>query len=214
MKCRDEVAAVLFCVALMSSISRADTVSFAAFPNNSTHSSSAVAAAIANVPSNAGTVYDALGGTDDIEIDNYGTKVYSGPVDVTSTLNRIRAGDFMPTEKDDGGFFNFRTGELPNIPRMGNNYYMEFVVWPYLNLAAKTYDTGTEAYGTMEYPGSMRLLIGLGGQVYFTGDHYGEEGPMQNAYVVSVPTPSGFVSWGTLMGGLIVGPFAPRRHRA
>jgi len=61
---------------------------------------------------------------------------------VTSTLDRIRQNKSMvPTESNDGGFFNFNSGELPNIPRMGANYYMEFVVWPNVDLAAGTYDT-------------------------------------------------------------------------
>jgi hypothetical protein len=40
----------------------------------------------------------------------------------------------------------------------------------------------------MSFPGAMRLLIGLGGEVYFTGDHYGEDGTQTNAYYV-YPTP-------------------------
>ena len=68
---------------------------------------------------------------------------------------------------------------------------MEFIVWPFLNLAAGTYNT-SNAYGSMTYPGAMRLLIGLGGEVYFTGDHYGEDGPQQNAYYVN-PLPASFL---------------------
>jgi hypothetical protein len=178
---------------LLSVPAGASQILFQQFPNNSTHNRTSVAQAIANVPAGAGLVYDESGHTNDIAIYNFGTEVYSGTVDVSSTLARIRAGDWMPTESDDGGFFNLRTNELPNIPRMGNNYYMEFVVWPYLDLTAGTYDTGQEAYGTMVYPGAMRLLIGLGGEVYFTGDHYGEDGPQQDAYLVnpiSVPEPA------------------------
>ncbi len=54
----------------------------------------------------------------------------------------------MPTETDDGGFFNLITpSELPNIPRKGNNYYMEFV-WPSINLTNATYNT-SQAYGVV-----------------------------------------------------------------
>src|ERR1700728_3707604 len=140
--------------------------SFESFPDNATHSAAAVAEAIANVPADAGLVYDADGQSDDIQIWNYGTNVYTGTVDVTSTLDRIRDGYWFETESDDGGFFNFDGDELPNIPRMGNDYYMEFVVWPYMDLTDGTFDPTQEAYGEMVYPGAMRLLIGLGAQVY------------------------------------------------
>ncbi|MGD1019268.1 MAG: hypothetical protein ABSA12_08100 [Verrucomicrobiia bacterium] len=177
--------------------SKAQTYSFVSFPNNSTHTAAVVAAAIANVPTNVGVVYDANGQTNDIQIWNYGTGVYTGSVNVSSTLQRIRNGQSVAnTESDDGGFFNFYSYEFPNIPRMGNNYYMEFVVWPFLNFTNGTYYTGTDAYGSMAYPGAMRLLIGLGGEVYFTGDHYGEDGPQPNAYYL-VPLPNQAVgnSW-------------------
>jgi len=176
--------------------SKAQTYSFVSFPNNSMHTAAVVAAAIANVPTNVGAVYDANGQTNDIQIWNYGDGVYTGAVNVASTLQRIRNGQSVAnTESDDGGFFNFYSYEFPNIPRMGNNYYMEFVVWPSLNFTNGTYYEG-DAYGSMAYPGAMRLLIGLGGEAYFTGDHYGEDGPQQNAYYL-VPSPGQAVgnSW-------------------
>ncbi|HTS18397.1 MAG TPA: hypothetical protein VMP11_12550 [Verrucomicrobiae bacterium] len=178
---------VVFALGVASS--EAQTYSFVPFPNNATHTAAVVAAAIANVPTNVGVVLDANGQTNDIQIWNYDTGVYTGAVDITSTLQRIRNGQSVAnTESDDGGFFNFYSYEFPNIPRKGNNYYMEFVVWPYLNLTSGTYYTGTDAYGSMAYPGAMRMLLGRGGEVYFTGDHYGEDGPQQNAYYL-VPSP-------------------------
>jgi hypothetical protein len=177
---------------VISLTARAATVSFGSFPNNSTHSSASVMAAIANVPTTAGVVYDPIGQTNYLQVYNFGTLVFSGPVNVALTLQRIRLGYWMPTETDDGGFFNFdNSGELPNIPRKGNNYYMEFVVWPFINVTNATYDTGQEAYGVVAYPGPMRLLIGLGGEVWFTGDHYGEDGLQINAENVNPPPPSG-----------------------
>jgi hypothetical protein len=170
--------------------------SFGVFPNNSTHSNASVAAAIANVPTNAGVVYDAIGQTNSIQVYNFNVLSYTGPLDISLTLERIRQGDWMPTESDDGGFFNLNNaGELPNIPRKGNNYYMEFVVWFSMNLtnSPNTYDPSVEPFGTVAFPGPMRLLIGLGGEVYFTGDHYGEDGVQTNAYFVNpVPSPSTF----------------------
>ncbi len=180
----------------------AATDPFVPFPNNSTHTAAVVAAAIANVPTNVGVVFDANGQTNDIQIWNFGSGIYTGVVDVSSTLQRIRNGQSVAnTESDDGGFFNFNSPEFPNIPRMGNNYYMEFMVWPFLNLAAGTYNT-SNAYGSMTYPGAMRLLIGLGGEVYFTGDHYGEDGPQQNAYYLNpLPGQAFGNSWTNAVSG-------------
>jgi hypothetical protein len=183
--------------ALSAMSGSAATYSFVAFPNNSTHTAAVVAAAIANVPTNVGVVFDANGQTNDIQIWNFNTGIFTGVVDVSSTLQRIRNGQSVANEEsDDGGFFNFYPYEFPNIPRKGNNYYMEFMVWPFLNFTNNTYNTSTNAYGSMAWPGAMRLLIGLGGEVYFTGDHYGEDGPQQNAYYL-VPVPSQAVgnSW-------------------
>lgn len=198
---------------VLTATAHAATVSFGSFPNNSTHSNASVMAAIANVPTNAGVVYDPIGQTNYVQVYNFSTLVYSGPIDVSLTLERIRHGYWMPTESNDGGFFNFNPGELPNIPRKGNNYYMEFVVWPFITISNATYDTGQDAYGVVTYPGPMRLLIGLGGEVYFTGDHYGS-GAQTNAYYVNPPPPPGvfnvtsvtvqgtntFITWNTVGG--------------
>jgi len=183
--------AALAAVMALALPARAQTA-FGSFPNNSTHSNATVMAAIANVPANAGVVYDPIGQTNFLQVYNFGTLVYTGPVDVSLTLARIRRGYWMPTESDDGGFFNFNNaGELPNIPRKGNDYYMEFVVWPFINLTNATYTSSQDAYGSVTYPGPMRLLIGLGGEVWFTGDHYGEDGLQLNAENVNPPPPPG-----------------------
>jgi len=175
-----------FAVAVATEVQAAPTA-FVAFPNNSTHSSAAVAQAISNVPTNAAVVYDALGLTNDIQVYNFGSLVYVGPIDVGLTLNRIRLGySMVNSESDDGGFFNFKPGELPNIPRKGNNYYMEFMVWYSIDLTNATYDKTVLPYPSVTYPGPMRLLIGMGGEVYFTGDHYGS-GLQTNAYYVNPP---------------------------
>ena len=179
---------VLVAVSALGAV--ASPVAFQAFPNNSTHSSVAVAQAIANVATNVGVVYDPIGQTNDIQIYNFSALVYTGFINVGLTLDRIRHGDWISTESNDGGFFNFTSGELPNIPRMGNNYYMEFVVWPSLDIPNGTYDPSIKAFGTVAFPGPMRLLIGLGGEVYFTGDHYGS-GLQKNAYYVTPPPAPG-----------------------
>ena len=98
-------------------------------------------AAAQDVPASAGVVYNA-GNPNNIQIVNFGTTIYTGSVDVTTTLERLLNNQsVVADESDDGGFFNFNPGELPNIPRMGMNYYMEFVVWPTMNLAANTFLT-------------------------------------------------------------------------
>src|ERR1017187_449325 len=186
------LVALVLTVAFVAPVHAAPTA-FGAFPNNSTHSNASVAAAIANVPTNAGVVYDALSQTNAIQVYNFGTLTYTGPIDVSLTLARIRAGYCITAESNDGGFFNFNNAnELPNIPRKGNNYYMEFVVWFSINMTNATYDKTVEPFGTVGFPGPMRLLIGLGGEVYITGDHYGS-GLQANAYFVNpVPVPGLF----------------------
>ncbi len=200
LNCLAQGLAAVFVLGVASS--KAQTYSFVSFPNNSTHTAAVVAAAIANVPTNAGVVYDANGQTNDIQIWNYNVGVYTGAVNIALTLQRIRNGQSVAnTESDDGGFFNFNSPEFPNIPRKGNNYYMEFVVWPNLNLSNGTYYEG-DAYGSMAYPGAMRILVGLGGEVYFTGDHYGEDGPQQNAYYVNpLPGQAFGNSWTNAVSG-------------
>ncbi len=93
---------------------------FGSFPNNSIHSSASVMAAIANVPHQCRCRLRPIGQTNYLQVYNFGTLDYTGPVNVWLTLQRIRLGYWMPTETDDGGFFNFNNaGELPNIPRKG-----------------------------------------------------------------------------------------------
>ena len=185
------VLALVSAVALVAP-AQATPIPFGVFPNNATHSNASVAAAIANVPTNAGVVYDPIGQTNSIQVYNFSVLSYTGPIDVSLSLGRIRAGGCVTNESNDGGFFNFNPGELPNIPRKGTNYYMEFVVWPTINLTNMTYDPAVPAYGTIAFPGPMRLLIGLGGEVYFTGDHYGS-GAQKNAYYVNpLPAPGTF----------------------
>ena len=185
------VLAVVSVVAF-TALAQATPVAFGVFPNNSTHSNASVVAAIANVPTNAGVVYDPIGQTNSIQVYDFSVLTYTGPIDVALTLERIRRGDWFPTHANDGGFFNFFPGELPNIPRKGTNYYMEFTVWYSLDFTNNTYDPAIKPFGVASFPGPMRLLIGLGGEVYFTGDHYGS-GLQKDAYYVNpIPPPGVF----------------------
>jgi len=183
------IAIVSACV--LAAPCHAASIPLGDFPGSASPSSYSVAAAIASVPTNAGIVYDPIGQTNSIQVYNYGRLVYSGPIDVTPTLERIRAGCRIPSEKHDGDFFSFRNfGEMSNVPRKGNYYYREFVVWPSIDITNDTYDPSQRAFGVVPFPGPMRLLIGRGGEVYFTGDHYGD-GAQTNAYYVNPPPPPG-----------------------
>src|SRR5262249_61331047 len=126
------------------------------------------------------------------EISNIDILLYPGTVDITATLDRIRRYDWMALHANDVGFFNLLPGELPNVPRMGTNYYMEFVVWPaeFMDLAAGTYDPSGRPYGSISFPGPMRMLLGREGEGYFSGDHYGEGPAHLPAYYVNPPRPA------------------------
>jgi hypothetical protein len=161
---------------------------------------------MSHVPTNVGTVYDANGNTNTIKVVNFGTTVYTGPVDVSLTLARIRALKCETQEANDGGFFNPTGTEVPQVIRHPENanYYMEFVVWYAINTNAWTYDTGNLPYPGVTWPGPMRLLIGAGGEVYFTGDHY------VTAQWVNPPPQLGVSpSTGLTSSGNVGGPFSP-----
>ena len=76
----------------------------------------------------------------------------SGEVDLSGTLLRIAAGERFP-HRNDGATFGNREGRLPRKPR---GYYSEFV-------------HPTPGVGG---PGPQRLVIGAGGDVWYTPDHY------------------------------------------
>lgn len=178
------------------------------------HDAAAVAVAISNVPLTAGLVFDPTGQITNTQIWNFGTNIYTGIVDVSPTLERIRRGlSVYNSEPDDGEFFNFTDpNQLTNIPRVSNNYYMEFVVWPGsdMDLDAGTYNTNALPYGSLAWAGTMRLIIGLGGEVYFTGDHYGEAGPQQYAYYVN-PVPEPPTAWLAALGVVLLIVLGRRR---
>ncbi len=120
---------------------------------------SSIRPAIAIVPLTAGTVVDSQGNTNAIKIVNFGKVVYTGPRNVKSTLNRVRSNNKL-SHNNDGTVFGNYSRRLPVKP---SGYYFEFVHWPWLTIA--------RPYG-MNFPGPMRVILGKGGEVYFTGDHY------------------------------------------
>ena len=115
---------------------------------------------IGKVPKTVRTVTATNGDTQHIKIVNFGTLVYTGPVDVKTTIDRIRADSKLP-EQNDGGIWTNTQKSLPTAP---SGYYHEFVVWPSANTADRPYG--------INFPGPMRLVIGKNGEIYFTGDHY------------------------------------------
>jgi guanyl-specific ribonuclease Sa len=149
-----KLAAVLAVVATLSLATWVWADSFAAW--------AAIEQMISQVPEDAGTVYDDDGNTDDIEIVNLGVVVYTGPVDVTETLDRVRSNSRLP-HNNDGSVYHSKLDDPPLLPDAPDGYYREFVHWPF--------DLDEQPYG-MRFPGPMRIIIGAGGEVYFSGDHY------------------------------------------
>ena len=75
-----------------------------------------------------------------------------GELDLTDTLERIAKGESFP-HRNDGGTFGNRERRLPNKPR---GYYKEYV----------------HPTPGVRGPGPQRLVIGNGGDVWYTPDHY------------------------------------------
>jgi hypothetical protein len=85
-------------------------------------------------------------------VDRRTGKVFEGTVDLKPTLDRIRQGVRDPHRNDGEIFMNDR-GLLPAKP---NGYYREFV----------------HRTPGIDHVGPQRVVIGRGGEVYYTPDHY------------------------------------------
>jgi filamentous hemagglutinin len=97
----------------------------------------------------------------DAKVIDFRKVVYEGPIDVNSTLDRIREGKKLD-HPNDGSFFQNRERKLPVMKN--REYYREFVHWdPKLNAKFKI---------KVKFPGPQRVVIGKKGEVYYTGDHY------------------------------------------
>lgn len=83
---------------------------------------------------------------------DYGRMIYQGQVDVNPVLDRIRRGEKL-NHRNDGAFFGNYERKLPVSPR---GHYREFVY----------------TQRDIRFPGPARVVIGLRGEVYFSGDHY------------------------------------------
>jgi len=85
-------------------------------------------------------------------VDKFTGKTYTGPVDLGPALERIASGRRYPHLRD-GSVFRNMSGALPGRP---HGYYKEYVV-------------PTPGF---KGPGPQRLVIGGGGEIYYTPDHY------------------------------------------
>ncbi len=83
---------------------------------------------------------------------NTGRTIHLGTVDLLPTLERIRRGE-RADHRNDGAVFGNRERNLPRKPR---GYYREYVVPT----------PGVRGVGP------QRLVVGNGGEVYYTHDHY------------------------------------------
>jgi ribonuclease T1 len=81
-----------------------------------------------------------------------GRVAWRGDVDLAPALARIERGEKDP-HRNDGGVFGNREGRLPARER---GYYREYVV----------------RTPGISHAGPQRLIIGGGGEVYYTSDHY------------------------------------------
>lgn len=85
-------------------------------------------------------------------VDQKTGQVLQGTVDFGPTLDRIKSGGSFP-HRDDGSIFQNRASDLPQKPA---GYYTEYV-HPTPGIAG---------------PGPQRIVVGKGGEMYYTADHY------------------------------------------
>jgi len=81
-----------------------------------------------------------------------GRVAWRGDMDLGSSIARIERGD-RDRHRNDGAIFQNREGRLPSKPR---GYYREFVV----------------RTPGMRGVGPQRLVVGRGGDAWYTADHY------------------------------------------
>jgi filamentous hemagglutinin len=82
------------------------------------------------------------------------TTTLFGTVDLRPSLDRIKSGELLDEFRNDGSVFKNISGRLPANP---SNYYREYV-HPTPGIAGR--------------PGPQRIIIGRGGEMYYTPKHY------------------------------------------
>ncbi|WP_177435011.1 ribonuclease domain-containing protein [Pseudomonas sp. Sample_10] len=85
-------------------------------------------------------------------VDQKSGQVLQGTVDLGPTLERIKSGGSFP-HRNDGSIFQNRAGDLPKKPA---GYYTEYV----------------HPTSGVSGPGPQRIVVGKGGEMYYTADHY------------------------------------------
>jgi guanyl-specific ribonuclease Sa len=90
--------------------------------------------------------------TDDNHTDGPETSRPGLPSDLQTTLDRIANGEKFP-HRNDGSVYQNRNGKLPDQPR---GYYHEYV----------------HPTPGVSGPGQQSVVIGGGGETYYTPDHY------------------------------------------
>lgn len=90
---------------------------------------------------------------DGVEVLDFGRPVLRGRVDLSATIARILAGQPHP-HRNDGAVFANREGRLPRQPR---GYYREYV----------------HPTPGVRGAGPQRVVVGRGGDWYYSPDHYG-----------------------------------------
>ncbi len=93
-------------------------------------------------------------------VDQKTGQVLQGTVDLGPTLDRIKSGESFP-HRNDGSIFQNRASDLPQKPA---GYYTEYV-HPTPGIAG---------------PGPQRIVVGKGGEMYYTADHYKTFIPIKN----------------------------------
>ncbi|MBD8733583.1 two-partner secretion domain-containing protein [Pseudomonas sp. CFBP 13710] len=93
-------------------------------------------------------------------VDQKTGQVLQGTVDLGPTLDRIKSGGSFP-HRNDGSIFQNRASDLPQKPA---GYYTEYV-HPTPGIAG---------------PGPQRIVVGKGGEMYYTADHYKTFIPIKN----------------------------------
>ncbi|MGC3581575.1 DUF637 domain-containing protein, partial [Pseudomonas aeruginosa] len=93
-------------------------------------------------------------------VDKKTGNVLQGTVDLGPTLDRIKSGGSYP-HKNDGSIFQNRAGDLPVKPA---GYYTEYV----------------HPTPGVTGPGAQRIVVGKGGEMYYTADHYKTFIPINN----------------------------------
>ena len=94
-----------------------------------------------------------------VEVKSHGHVISKGTVDLKPTIDRINAGTRFP-HANDGSVFGNRQGRLPTQP---HGHYQEFVV----------------PTNGVSGPGAQRLVIGKGGEIFYSPDHYTTFLPVQ-----------------------------------